>query len=250
MALRIEPSAADVHRTGAEIFLETARKRWARGKRTAVALSGGSTPLGMYRLLAGEPYRSEMPWSRVHVFWGDERCVSPDHPASNYGAAKSALLDRIPLPASQVHPMPGELPPEAGAFAYEQEMRAFFRTPGGKMPVFDLVFLGMGGDGHTASLFPGRTGLEERKRWVMAVRGGRPDVNRLTLTLPVINRARKVLFLVTGREKARALRTVLEAVGSRLPAQLVRPSSESLVWVVDREAASLLTKHSRNGGRA
>jgi 6-phosphogluconolactonase len=203
----------------------------ARG-RCMVALSGGSTPRKMHALLAQKPYCSGIPWSKVHLCWGDERCVPADSRWSNYGRAREDLLDNIDIPIGNVHPMPGHLLPEEGALRYEKEIPE----------AFDLVFLGLGADGHTASLFPGHSALEERKRRVVPVTGGDPDVPRLTITFPVINKARNVVFLVSGKEKAEMVKSVIEDHEPHLPASHVLPASGSLTWMLDREAATLLSK--------
>jgi 6-phosphogluconolactonase len=209
--------------------------------RFTVALSGGSTPQGMYKVLAQEPFLSEAPWPRVHVWWVDERCVAPNNPWSNYGAAKRHLLDRVPVPPDQIHPMPAEMGPEQGARHYQDAMMRHFGLEAGEFPAFDLILLGMGTDGHTASLFPEQEGLKEEKRLVMAVTGGDPDVDRLTLTLPVINQARHVVFLVAGKEKAGVVKAVLGPEKTSIPAQGVQPEKGRLTWILDRDAASLIS---------
>jgi len=190
-----------------------------------------------------------VPWERVHVFWGDERAVPPDHPGSNYRQAREALLDHVPLPPGNVHRMRGELEPGDAARAYADELRAFFGAP---WPVFDLLLLGMGDDGHTASLFPGSTllitgastALRETVQPVLGLTAHYQDrpARRVTLTPPAINAARNVFFLVSGASKAQALRAVLQ--GPRqpdlFPAQIVRPTNGRLLWLVDEDAASLL----------
>jgi 6-phosphogluconolactonase len=215
----------------------------ARAGRFHVALTGGSTPKRLYTLLATEPYRSRLPWAQTHVFWGDERCVPPDHPESNYRMAHEALLRHLPIPSEQIHRMRGEDPdPEQAAAEYEQCLRTVFAPRAGTLPRFDLVLLGMGADGHTASLFPHTGALREQQRW--AVRNHVPQLqaDRLTLTVPVINRGATILFLVAGTEKAVALRDVLEGPPDpeRLPAQRIRPATGRLIWLVDRAAASRL----------
>lgn len=223
---------------------ECARRAVAARGRFAVALSGGSTPRALFQRLAEPPRRDEIPWARVEVFWADERCVPPDHPDSNYGMARAALLDPIGVPAERVHRVPGEAPdPAAAAAACEAEIaRALGGTPGGPPPVLDLVLLGMGADGHTASLFPGTAALAERRRWVMANFVPRLAAHRITLTYPILNRAAHVLFLVAGADKAEVLREALEGPPEpeRLPAQGVRPDAGELVWLVDRAAARRL----------
>ncbi len=216
----------------------------ARGRFT-VALAGGSTPLGLYRVLATRDGAADLPWPAVHFFWGDERHVPPDHPDSNYGAARAALLDRVPVPAENIHRIPAELADaEAAACAYEEELRRSFSPPEGQPPRFDLVLLGLGADGHTASLFPGSAALGERERWVVAPRIEKLAARRITLTLPVLNAAARVLFLVSGQDKAGALREVLAGPRRprKLPAQAVEPHDGEVNWIVDREAASELRR--------
>lgn len=195
-----------------------------------VALSGGSTPRRLYELLAASPFRERIPWAQTHVFWGDERCVPPDHPDSNYHLARQALLDRVPLLARNVHRILGELEPEQAAAAYRAELL----TALGDDRRFDLVLLGLGDDGHTASLFPGTAALQERTLAAAVVYVERLASWRITLTLPTLNAARHVLFLVSGANKAPALVRVL--AGEPLPAGLVRPPQGQLTWLVDRAA--------------
>jgi 6-phosphogluconolactonase len=204
-----------------------------------VALSGGSTPRATYALLATVEFASLVDWPRVHVFWGDERCVPLDDPDSNYRMARETLLDHVPLPTRNVHRIRGEMDPEAAAQAYAAELRAFFGT---QWPSFDLVLLGMGNDGHTASLFPGSATLHEDTRAVVAVTAHYEDrpAHRVTLTPPAINSARQVVFLVAGAAKAETLQAVLEGPADRFPAQFIRPTSGQLAWLVDSAAASRL----------
>ncbi len=220
----------------------------ARGRFT-VALSGGSTPKRLYALLATPSWASRVEWPRVHVFWGDERCVQPTDPASNYRMAREALLDAVPVAAANVHRVRGEDEPAAAAAAYERELRAAFATPAGPPrcdpgACFDLVLLGMGDNGHTASLFPGSAVLHEEERWAVADEVDATPRRRVTLTAPVLNAAAEVAFLVSGRDKAPMLHRVLE--GPRdpdaLPAQLVRPRAGRLRWLVDADAAAELEK--------
>ncbi len=217
----------------------------ARGLFT-VALSGGSTPLAVYRLLAGEGsdvYSRRVPWEKVHLFWGDERHVPPDHPDSNYGAARRAMLSRVPIPEGNVHRVPAEIPDAARvAEEYERALRSFFALKEGRRPRFDLVLLGMGADGHTASLFPGSDALHEQRRLVAAPWVGRLSAHRITLTPPALNAARCALFMAHGEEKAETLRAVLGGDGGvdRYPAQAIRPDQGDLIWLVDRSAARLL----------
>ncbi len=216
----------------------------------SLVLCGGETPLKLYSLLASADYSNRLDWRSVHLFWGDERCVPPVHPESNYRAARELLLDRLPLPAGSVHRIQGELEPAVAADLYEADLRRFFRTGKGVMqpPRFDLLLLGMGADGHTASLFPGTAPLRERSRWVIAHYVDPRRGWRITLTPVVINAAATVLILVSGRVKADALKAVFTG-SSRpddLPIKIVRPESGSLRWKVDREAAALLPANGKS----
>jgi len=221
----------------------------ARHGRFSVALSGGSTPRALYSLLATDEFVARVDWSRLHVFWGDERCVPPDHPESNYGMARQALLDHVRIPLSNIHRIPCEREPRLAAAAYEQTLRAWFsggsagrRVRERETPRFDLILLGMGEDGHTASLFPGAAALGERTRWVVACQVIALGAWRVTLTPIVINAAAHVMFLVSGAHKAERLRQVLAGPyrPDELPAQIVRPTRGRLVWLVDKAAASAL----------
>jgi 6-phosphogluconolactonase len=212
----------------------------SRGRFT-VALSGGSTPEGTYRLLGQEPYRSQLPWDGVHLFWGDERCVAPDEASSNYRLARQALIEQVPIDPENVHRIRGELSPQAAALAYRREMEEFFCGP---LPRFDLVLLGLGTDGHTASLFPGSDALQATSDVAVAVEAqyaGRPT-QRVTLTLPAINAARQALFLVSGEDKAEIVARVLGRRQGSLPAERVCPTAGELVWLLDEAAASRLAE--------
>jgi 6-phosphogluconolactonase len=229
----------------AERCVRIAQEALARGGRFTIALSGGSTPKSLYSLLADEPYSTRVPWSKTHVFWGDERAVPPGDPDSNFGMAKTTLLDHVPIPADRVHRMQAERDDlDLAAREYEAEIARSFGVPAGaEPPAFDLILLGLGPDGHTASLFPHTEAARERARWV--VRNHVPNLksDRLTLTPPILNQASTVLFLVAGTDKAPALQAVLEgpADPDRLPAQLIRPTAGRLIWLVDRAAAGMLT---------
>jgi 6-phosphogluconolactonase len=225
---------------GANLFAEIAGIAVARRGLFAVALSGGSTPRGMHRQLAEEPFLSGIPWDKTHIFWVDERCVPFEDPASNYGAAREDLIDRIPIPATNVHPMPVHMSPNEGAVHYQQEIIGFFKTGPHEIPAMDLILLGVGTDGHTASLFPGTPALKEEQRIISAVKGGRPNVHRLTMTYPILNRGREVVFLVSGEKKAPVIQEIIEKKQKGLPALGIRPRSGKLTWLVDREAAALL----------
>jgi len=212
-----------------------------------VALSGGSTPSGTYERLATEPLRSQVMWSRVHILWGDERCVPPDQSQSNYRMAREALLDRVPLPAEHVHPIHGEQEPAAAAALYERTVRTLLRTPVGPPRTIpgariDLIILGLGDDGHTASLFPEGVAARERTRWVVAEYAAAVSMWRVTLTPVVINAAAEVLFLVSGRAKAPMVRRVIEGhrLPTEVPAQLIAPSAGRMRWFLDAAAAAAL----------
>lgn len=226
---------------GAEIFLESAIESVRTRGRFLAALSGGSTPRAMHRRLAHAPYASAIPWDRTHLFWVDERMVSYDDPASNYGAARLDLLDRIPIPGDHVHAM--RVSEELGNAArlYEQEMRDVLTGPGVEVPAFDFISLGLGPDGHTASLFPGQPSLEVQDRWIVPVKGGNPDIFRLTMTYAILNCGRHILFLAMGEEKAGAVRRVILERDAALPAQRVEPAGGKITWLVDKAAASLMT---------
>lgn len=228
----------------AEHFIQIAQQSLARRKLFSVALAGGSTPQALYTRLSISEIAQRLDWHRIHVFWGDERCVSPDHPESNYGMARQALLEQIPIPPQNVHRMAGELDPVQAAQEYERQLRSFFtRSP---PKTFDLVLLGMGEDGHTASLFPGSAALAETHRWVVAVEHTLPPqplVARLTLTLPALNAARWVLILVTGAGKANRLAqalTPLQPGSLPLPVQQIAPLPGKVLWLVDAPAAAHL----------
>ena len=237
--MRVYADAEDLAQAARAEFLRRARDLIEGQGRFSVALAGGSTPRRLYELLT----ESELDWSRVHVFFSDERCVPPDDSASNYRMVREALLDVAPIPADNVHRMRGELDPEAAASAYEDELRRFFGPEAVAAPAFDLVLLGVGSDGHTASLFPGTPALEERERWVVANPVAALDTVRLTLTLPVLDAARAVLFLVAGESKQHAVAQVfaeradLVAVATPLPASRVQPAAGRLLWLLDRAAA-------------
>ena len=225
----------------AQLFAEQAERAVAARGRFSVALAGGSTPRRTYELLARPPLGERMPWAKVHVFWGDERCVPADDPRSNYRMARQALLDHVPIPPEQIHPMPGSQEPRAAAERYEILLRSFF---GEQPPRFDVVLLGLGENGHTASLFPGTPVLEERQRWVAEVYVAEQDLFRISLTAPFLNQAGVVAFLVAGAGKAAVLREILEGPHdpTRLPAQLIRPKHGELRWLVDQAAANLVSK--------
>jgi 6-phosphogluconolactonase len=238
--VRIFDGASELMRAAADEIALAARRAVDERDRFTWALAGGSTPRTVYELLASDFYRERMPWSAIHFFWGDERHVPPDHPDSNFRMAREAMLDRVPVPAENVHRIPAEEPDaQRAAAAYESTLRSFFVLSSGDWPRFDLILLGLGKDGHTASLFPGGGAVRERERLVVAPWVEAQKTFRITLTAPVLNHARRAMFLVSGEEKAEALHAVLEGAREpeRYPAQIVEGNR---LWMVDRAAARLL----------
>jgi 6-phosphogluconolactonase len=234
-------STADLFAAASREFIERARKAIKERGRFSVALSGGSTPKGLFTLLANEK-RSELAWDRICFFWGDERPVPPDDPDSNYGMANQALLSIVPVSAENVFRIHGEEKEASqAARAYEQTLSDFFSLHPGEFPRFDLVLLGMGPDGHIASLFPRTAALEEKTRLVVANWVDKFNTDRITLTFPVLNNAASVLFLVAGVDKAPALRRVFEDPDSGLPAQRIQPTNGVCRWLVDKLAAGQLS---------
>lgn len=209
-------------------------------ERFSVALAGGNTPRRVYELLATERFKNRVEWSQVHIFFGDERCVQPEHPDSNYAMAYEALISKVPIPAKNVQRIIGEGNANENARAYENQLRRFFA--GLSWPRFDLVLLGMGEDGHTASLFPDSAALKEMSRWVVPSKNEQSGQHRITLTVPVFNHAKHIMFLVTGKKKAQRLKEVLrrQPGSEQLPVQAITPIDGTLEWLVDAEAASLL----------
>jgi 6-phosphogluconolactonase len=230
-------------------FVQVASEAAHERGRFLVAFSGGSTPQRLYQLLTQPPYLGQIQWQSIHWFWGDERCVPPDDPGSNYHSAQQILLSHIPLPKENLHRVKGELAPEQAAQDYAEQLRAC-AEPGLNWPRFDLVLLGMGGDGHIASLFPGSDPKDESKASTLAVTGhyqGRP-AQRVTLTSPVFNAARQIFFLLSGEDKAETLARVLNGPYQpvELPAQRIRPTDGDLTWLVDQAAASRLPNEQLN----
>jgi len=243
--IHICPDVQDLYYQAATLFTRLANEAIATKGRFTVALSGGSTPKGVYSLLANRhPRMQPIAWPYVHVFWGDERCVPPVHMDSNYRMANDALLAHVPIPPENVHRIHADLPPLEAAYNYERELREVFSLQPNAVPRFDLALLGMGPDGHTASLFPKTTGLQEQKRLVVAHYVEKLASWRVTLTAKVFNAAAQVAFLVAGADKAETLKEVFEGPfqPDRLPSQLIRPTAGLLQWFVDEAAASALTK--------
>ncbi len=233
-------------RRAADLFLASALESVARHGDFTVALSGGSTPKALYALLAESPdFRSALPWDKMHLFFGDERHVPPDNKDSNYLMAYTSLISRAPLKPDQVFRIPAEFPDaEKAALEYERSLRAYFKLKDGELPRFDLVLLGMGDEGHTASLFPGTKALHASStRFVVRNWVGKLFTDRITLTAPAINQATQVIFMVTRSDKALALKAVLEGPyePEQLPAQLIQPVRGNLLYLVDQAAGSLLS---------
>jgi 6-phosphogluconolactonase len=242
----------EIARVAASEVLRQARQTVQEKGFFSFVLSGGSTPGPLYSLLAGDPsVSSAVPWNRTHFFWGDERHVPTDHPESNYRMAKEALLSKVPVPGENIHPIrSGNPDAHQAAEEYEDTVRTFFRLKAGEFPRFDLVLLGMGPDGHTASLFPGTEALQERRRLVVANWVEKFHAHRITMTLPLLNQAALVLFLVSGEEKAETLREVIEGKERKapFPSHLIRPADGRLLWLVDRKAGRLLKSFPRRRG--
>ena len=247
--VRILNTAADLFQAAASEFVRLAAAAVRARGRFCVALSGGSTPKSLYALLASGAVPS-IPWDKICLFFGDERHVPPDHPDSNYRMANEALLSKVPLRPENVFRIRGEEKDAAvAAQTYEQTLITFFRLKPGEFPRFDLVFLGMGPDGHTVSLFPGSLALQERNRLVVANWVEKFKTDRITITFPVINHAACVMFLVSGADKAQPLHEVLENDASDLPSKRVHPDNGKLLWLVDRVAAGALSAAVKESSR-
>ena len=230
-----DPSA--LFHAAAKEFSDQAQSAIREAGRFTVTLSGGSTPKSLYSLLATN---ADLPWDKVFFFFGDERHVPPDNPESNYRMARESLLAKVPVPPANVFRVQAENPDaDQAAASYEQALRDFFQTPVSGFPVIDLVLLGMGPDGHTASLFPGSQALGEKSRWVVSNWVEKFKTDRITLTLPVLNNAKTVMFLVSGKDKASVLKEVLEGTqpASQFPSKLIRAEHGRLIWMVDQPAA-------------
>jgi len=239
--VRVFEDLEALSRAAADIFLALSRASISATKKFTVALSGGATPRRLYSLLGSAPYHKDVDWKKIHVFWVDERAVPRDHPESNFKLVFDAWLSKIPIPETNLHRIRGEDGPEKAAREYEVDLRNFFG--GQRTPVFDLIILGIGEDGHTDSLFPGSSALAETARLTLPVYAERPKTGRVTLTLPVLNNASHILFLVSGRAKADIVAKVLEEgkANGRYPAGLLNPSRGSIEWLVDKDAAEKLS---------
>jgi 6-phosphogluconolactonase len=243
MTVAIYPDAETLSSEAARYVVRIANESIVTHGRFTLALAGGSTPKKLYGLLASEPYRDQINWALVEIFWSDERCVPPDSEDSNYHLAEEVLLSKVPIPPSQIHRMPADTTDrDAAALAYTDEMQQVFGTDG--IPKFDLLQLGMGPEGHTASLFPHQASLKELRRLVMPVDVPKPPPPRLTFTPPLLNAAIHVLFLVTGQDKADAVQAILEGENKPddYPAQIIQPPEGEVTWMLDMAAASKLRK--------
>jgi 6-phosphogluconolactonase len=242
--VRVLPDTAALARAATDEFTRSARTAVAAQGQFTVALAGGSTPKAIFALIAADELRelNKLSWDKVHVFFGDERHVPPDHSDSNYRMANAALLAKVPIPPGNIHRVQTELDAAFAAANYEAELRRVFALRPGDVPRFDLVMLGMGPDGHTASLFPGTAALEERRALVVSNWVEKLKSHRITLTYPVLNAAAEVMFVAGGADKAEMLRNVLrgDPSGQSYPAQLVKPQGGQLIWLVDEAAAARL----------
>jgi len=247
----VEPDAAMLAERAARQFVESTERAVAKRGRARIAVSGGSTPKAAFGLLADAArlWCGRMPWRRIELWWVDERCVAPDDAESNYRMTREALLDHVPLTPEQIHRMEGELEPETGAARYEAELRDEFRLEGAELPRFDVVALGMGPDGHTASLFPQTAALHETARLAVANFVPQKQSWRMTLTWPVINSAAEVFFLIGGADKAQTVKEVWLGPrdAERLPSQLIMPVGGILTLLLDRAAAAFLPETNTEG---
>ena len=246
----VSSSTEALAQQAAEYLLNRIHQAVAARGRARIAISGGSTPKRTFELLAAAPYREQIPWERLEIYWVDERCVPPGDPDSNYRMTREALLNKVFVSASQIFRIHGEFEPEEAAAQYEADIRQSFRLEGGEMPVFDTVALGMGPDGHTASLFPHTQALHEILRIAVANHvPAQKDSWRVTLTWPVINQARDVFFLIQGADKAAPLQGVLLGPydPEELPSQLIQPASNRITLLLDSAAAALLPKPDTEG---
>ena len=237
--IRIFKDTLELSKAAADLFVQAARKAVAERGQFTVALTGGSSPVLMHQLLAQSPYREQVPWEQTYIFWGDERWVPLTDEKSNARMAFETLLNQVPIPKDQIFPMWGNQEPEVFAQQYEEILGQYFNPKG---PGFDLIFLGLGDDGHTASLFPGTAVLQEKTRWVQAYYLEPQQMYRITLTAPFINQARQVVVLIFGQKKADTLYEILEGERNpaKYPAQLIEPLNGEILWFVDEAAAQQL----------
>jgi len=244
--IRVVPDTVSLFQAGAKEFVSQADLAIKAQGRFTVALSGGSTPRGMFSLLAAS-YRDRLPWDKVYFFWSDERHVPPDSSESNYRMAYDSLLSNVPVPQVNIFRIPAEKSDAREvALEYEETVRRFFQVPQGAFPQFDLILLGMGPDGHTASLFPESSAVHEEDRLVVSNWVEKLKTDRITFTAPLINQAKTVMFLIAGSDKAQALREVMEGNQSPdlYPSKLIHPLSGRCIWLVDQAAAASLSRKS------
>ncbi len=242
MSIKKYPNPEKASQAVAQFLSDTAIKAVGEKRRFTVALSGGSAPKRLYKILASDPFINQIPWSKTFVFWGDERFVPPNDPENNARMARELLLNHVPVPPGQIFPIPTESKPEIAAENYASTLASVFGDD--DFPKFDLILLGLGTNGHTASLFPHTSVLDEKNRWTGTIYLGEKDQHRITLTAPVINYAKNIVFLVFGEKKADILANVLEGPRQpqKWPAQLVNPKSGSLTWFIDEGAGKKLQK--------
>ncbi|MBL7959637.1 6-phosphogluconolactonase [bacterium] len=233
----------DLIRNAAEKIVSIAQKSIQNRGQFAWSLSGGSTPKEVYSMLAALPLKEKIDWEKTHIFWGDERSVVRTHPDSNFRMAKESLLDAVEIPPANIHRVASEEDPMLAAQQYEDDIREFFGISDGIFPEFDLILLGMGDDGHTASLFPDTEALKVQDRLVVDNFVKKLNTHRITFTFPIINHARNVLFIISGSVKSKMIKQVLANTDApkTLPSQLVQPKSGSLFWFLDKDAAADLT---------
>ena len=241
--LSIFSTSSFLSQSAAELVVRVVKEALLTQNRVTLCLSGGTTPRELYSLLADKSYCQEIPWDKVHIFWGDERHIQLSEPDNHYRMAMNLFLSKVPIPPENIHRMAVELPdPDEVAQKYESDLREFFDLSSEVVPKFDLIFLGMGADGHTASLFPETMALQEKRRWVVSNYVPRRGLTRITLTFQILNQARNIVFLVSGSSKAEMLKTVLQGLHNMplLPAQRVSPESGVLMWFVDQGAGAQL----------
>jgi 6-phosphogluconolactonase len=238
--LNIFQTLEELNSAAAKFIIDKANKAITEKGKFVMALSGGQTPLGLYSLLAQAPFRDELPWKDTTIFWCDERCVPETSNKNNASQAKSVLLDKVDIPESHIHEVPVNLSPAEAAGEYEKKITDYFK---GEMPCFDIILLGIGENGHTASLFPNTKVLDEQKEGVREVYVEEENMFRVTMTAPLINRAHNILFLVTGKNKAKIMEAVFSdsALPHKYPAQLIKPVNGQLLWFTDKAAASLIS---------
>lgn len=236
--VKIFEDAEKLNTAAADFFVESAKKILSKQKNFSVALSGGSTPKSLYQLLASEQYKNKIEWQKVLMFFGDERCVSPENEQSNFRMANETLLSKITIPKENIFRLRGEIEPQKSAAEYEKKIKQTL----GENPCFDLILLGLGDDAHTASLFPETDALDEISKLVIANFVAKFSAFRLTFTFPLINSAANILFLATGEKKSFAVKNVLTEKSEKFPASLVNPQEGKCFWFLDKPAASLISE--------